>query len=101
MDYDRDGKLDLVVGNYVDWTPKKDIFCSLDGTHKSYCTPEFYAGVAPRLWHNLGNGKFEDVTHKAGLSGSAKTLGVTIFDYNNDGWQTFCWPMTHNRISSM
>ena len=86
VDYDRDGKLDLLVGNYVDWTPQKDIACSLDGTHKSYCTPESYAGVPPRLWHNLGNGKFEDVTQKAGLSGSTKTLGVTIFDFNNDGW---------------
>src|SRR5437763_4474344 len=87
VDYDRDGKLDLVVGNYVDWSPQKDIACSLDGTHKSYCTPESYAGVPPRLWHNLGNGKFEDVTKKSGLHDTAsKTLGVTIFDYNNDGW---------------
>ena len=87
VDYDRDGKLDLIVGNYVDWTPQKDIVCTLDGTHKSYCTPESYAGVAPRLWHNLGNGKFEDVTRKAGLyDPTSKTLGVTMLDYNGDGW---------------
>src|SRR5258708_12863593 len=87
VDYDRDGKLDLVVGNYVDWSPEKDIVCTLDGTHKSYCTPESYAGVPPRLWHNLGNGKFEDVTRKAGLfEPASKTLGVTTLDYNGDGW---------------
>jgi enediyne biosynthesis protein E4 len=61
VDYDRDGKLDLVVGNYVEWSPEKDLYCSLDGAHKSYCTPESYHGVSARLWHNLGGGKFEDV----------------------------------------
>lgn len=87
VDYDRDGLLDLVVGNYVDWTPQKDITCTLDGTHKSYCTPESYRGVSVRLWHNLGNGKFEDTTHKAGLYDPAsKTLGVTILDADGDGW---------------
>src|SRR5216684_1404986 len=87
VDYDRDGKLDLIVGNYVDWSPKKDVTCTLDGTHKSYCTPESYTGVPPRLWHNLGNGKFEDVTRKAGLfEPASKTLGVTTLDYNGDGW---------------
>ncbi len=87
VDYDRDGKLDLIVGNYVDWSPQKDITCTLDGVHKSYCTPESYFGVPPRLWHNLGNGRFEDVTRQAGLFDSAsKTLGVSVFDYNGDGW---------------
>jgi hypothetical protein len=87
VDFDRDGKLDLIVGNYVDWSPQKDVKCTLDGTHKSYCTPESYVGVPPRLWHNLGNGKFEDITRKAGLFDTAsKTLGVTVLDYNGDGW---------------
>jgi hypothetical protein len=87
VDYDRDGKLDLIVGNYVDWSPQKDIKCTLDGTNKSYCTPESYPGVAPRLWHNLGDGKFEDVTRKAGLyDPSSKVLGVTVLDYDGDGW---------------
>jgi hypothetical protein len=87
VDYDRDGKLDLIVGNYVDWSPQKDIKCTLDGTHKSYCTPESYPGVSPRLWHNLGDGKFEDVTRKTGLyDPSSKVLGVTALDYDGDGW---------------
>ena len=87
LDYDRDGKLDLFVANYVQWTQKNDLWCSLDGATKSYCTPESYKGNSSKLYHNLGNGKFEDVTEKAGLGDpTSKSLGVTVFDYNNDGW---------------
>ncbi|HEX2715041.1 MAG TPA: CRTAC1 family protein [Candidatus Acidoferrales bacterium] len=87
VDYDRDGHLDLVVANYVDWSPKNDIFCTLDGRQKSYCTPESYKGASPRLWHNRGNGSFEDVTRKAGLyDPTSKGLGVAILDYDQDGW---------------
>ena len=87
VDYDRDGKLDLVVSNYVQWSVPGDLFCTLDGTHKSYCTPESYKGTSIRLWHNLGHGKFEDTTQKAGLNDStSKSLGMAILDYNNDGW---------------
>ncbi len=87
LDYDRDGKADLFVANYVQWTLKTDLSCSLDGSTKSYCTPESYKGTRSRLFHNLGNGRFEDVTEKAGLGdSSSKSLGVTVLDYNNDGW---------------
>jgi hypothetical protein len=87
LDYDRDGKLDLFVANYVQWTPQGDLWCSLDGSTKSYCTPESYKGTSVKLFHNLGNGKFEDVTEKAGLSEpTSKSLGVAVVDYNNDGW---------------
>lgn len=87
VDYDRDGKLDIVVGNYVAWTQKGDLYCSLDGATKSYCTPESYKGVAPRLWHNNGNGTFTDLASKAGMGDAGnKTLGVAILDFNNDGW---------------
>ena len=87
LDYDRDGKVDLFVANYVEWTAKGDKFCSLDGSTKSYCTPETYKGTRSRLYHNLGNGRFEDVTEKAGLGdATSKSLGVTVLDYNNDGW---------------
>ncbi|HLX45518.1 MAG TPA: CRTAC1 family protein [Bryobacteraceae bacterium] len=87
LDYDRDGKLDLFVANYVQWTPQNDLYCSLDGSTKSYCTPESYKGTSSKLYHNLGGGKFEDVTSKAGLADpTSKSLGVAVLDYNNDGW---------------
>src|ERR1700760_22866 len=86
LDYDRDGKADLVIANYVDWSAPKDIHCSMDGKTKSYCTPESYKGESLRLYHNLGNGRFEDATKKAGLdNASSKSLGIVVFDFNGDG----------------
>lgn len=87
VDYDKDGRLDLVVGNYVQWTQESDLYCTLDGKNKSYCTPESYKGTAARLWHNRGDGTFEDVTQKAGLGEpTSKTMGIAVLDYDNDGW---------------
>jgi enediyne biosynthesis protein E4 len=87
LDYDRDGKADLFVANYVNWSLQKDLWCSLDGATKSYCTPESYRGTSSKLYRNLGGGKFEDVTQKAGLGdNTSKALGVVVFDYNDDGW---------------
>ena len=71
----------------VEWTPQGDLWCSLDGATKSYCTPESYKGTRSRLFHNLGNGRFEEVAEKAGLGDpTSKSLGVTVLDYNDDGW---------------
>src|SRR5271155_2275440 len=79
FDYDRDGKLDLFVTNYVRWSRENDLWCSLDGSTKSYCTPESFKGTSSKLYHNAGNGKFEDVTVKAGLAdASSKSLGVAV-----------------------
>ncbi len=87
FDYDRDGRLDLFVCNYVKWSPEHDVFCSLDGKHKSYCTPEAYRGQTCWLFHNRGNGTFEDVTATSGVfDSSSKSLGVALLDYDLDGW---------------
>jgi enediyne biosynthesis protein E4 len=87
FDYDRDGRLDLFVAHYVDWTMEKDLYCTLDGKTKSYCTPESYKGQSPALFRNLGNGTFEDTTKKAGVfDPSAKALGIALLDHNGDGW---------------
>jgi enediyne biosynthesis protein E4 len=87
FDYDRDGLLDLFVCNYVKWAPEHDVFCSLDGKHKSYCTPEAYHGETCWLFHNRGNGTFEDVTATSGIfDSSSKSLGVAMLDYDHDGW---------------
>ena len=66
FDYDRDGKLDLFVANYVEWSIEKDLFCTLDGKTKSYCTPESYKGQSATLYRNRGDGTFEDVTTRGG-----------------------------------
>lgn len=87
VDTSRNGHLDLLVANYVQWTPQTDLFCTMDGVHKSYCTPESYHGASLRLWHNNGNGTFTDVTKKAGLyDPTSKNLGIAVLDANQDGW---------------
>jgi enediyne biosynthesis protein E4 len=87
FDYDRDGLLDLFVCNYVRWSPEHDVFCSLDGKQKSYCTPEAYRGETCWLFHNRGNGTFEDVTARSGIfDSSSKALGVAMLDFDRDGW---------------
>ena len=87
LDYDRDGFLDLFVCNYVQWSPATDIYCTLDGVNKSYCTPESYTGATDRLFRNRRDGTFEDVTKKAGvLDPTGKSLGVVAFDFDGDGW---------------
>ena len=87
FDYDKDGHLDLFVGNYVHWSPETDLFCSLTGDTKSYCTPESYQGQSGTLYRNRGDSTFEDVTTAAGLRApSAKALGAVMLDFNDDGW---------------
>ena len=87
FDYDRDGHLDLFVCNYVNWSPEHDVFCSLDGKNKSYCTPEAYRGETCWMFRNRGNGTFEDVTAASGVfDTSSKSLGVAMLDFDHDGW---------------
>ena len=86
FDADRDGWLDLYTGNYIDWSPETDVWCSFGGK-KGYCTPEVYEGFPSRFYRSNGDGTFTDVTQEAGfLPARGKTLGVAQHDYNKDGW---------------
>jgi hypothetical protein len=86
FDYDRDGHLDLFVGNYCKWSMQLNRVCQ--GAFGKYvCPPEYYKGDPPRLYHNRGDGTFEDVTKKAGIYNTVgKNLGVAVFDVDDDGW---------------
>jgi len=87
FDYDNDGLLDLVVANYTIWTPETDIRCTKEGL-EIYCSPTYYKRVPHRLYHNLGHGKFEDVTEKSGFAAApGKGMGISIADFNGDGYQ--------------
>ncbi len=86
FDYDNDGLLDLVLSNYTLWTPQKDRRC-LRGDVDVYCSPTTYTRVPHRLYHNLGAGKFEDVTGRSGFGKAlGKGMGIGIADFNSDGW---------------
>ena len=86
FDYNKDGHLDLYVANYVEWSIENDLFCTLDGINKSYCTPESYTGQSSKLFRNRGDGTFADVSRIARIEdNTSKSLGVCIFDYNADG----------------
>jgi len=88
FDYDKDGWLDLVVTNYIEWTPKNNLWC---GEHRpgyrSYCHPGNYKGQRIKLYHNNHDGTFTDVSDASGVGKpEAKGMGVVLADFNNDGW---------------
>jgi hypothetical protein len=87
FDLDNDGLLDLIVSNYTTWTPETDRRCVREDGVDFYCHPKTYPGVPNRLYRNLGNGKFEDVTDASGIGKSlGRGMGIGIADVNNDGW---------------
>lgn len=88
LDYDRDGYLDLVVCNYIEWSPSNNLYC---GEHRpgyrSYCHPDNYRGQRIKLYHNNHDGTFTDVSVKSGVGvPEAKGMGVVCADFNHDGW---------------
>ena len=86
LDYDMDGHSDILVANYVQWSIEKDLWCSMDGSTKTYCTPESYNGQPSVLYRNRGDGTFEDVSARAGIDDpTAKALGIAVLDYDSDG----------------
>src|SRR6266403_27874 len=109
VDYDKDGKLDLVVANYVQWSVETDLYCTLDGKSKSYCTPESYKGTSVRLWHNRGDGTFEDATKKAVLAGVGRSdnsvaragMGVDAADYDHSGLPSILITNFSNQMVSL
>ncbi|MGH7171888.1 MAG: CRTAC1 family protein, partial [Gemmataceae bacterium] len=85
LDYDRDGKLDLVIVNYVDYDSSWE--CSAPGGGGDYCNPSVFAGRASRLYHNRGDWKFEDASLPSGLGRiTGPGLGVVCADFDGDGW---------------
>ena len=88
VDYDRDGWLDLYVGNNVTYRGiDHETVCPNPAGARDYCPPQIYGGMRDRLYHNLGNGRFEDVTAKALVGGKfGPALGVVAADFNGDGW---------------
>jgi hypothetical protein len=87
VDYDKDGHLDLYVAHYLDFTVRGNKECSTPAGERDYCTPKAYKAVPNRLFRNLGNGKFQDVTQSAGIASAiGPGLGVSSADFNGDGW---------------
>ena len=89
FDYDNDGRLDLVIANYVDWSPENNVWCGdRQPGRRGYCHPDVYHGQTPTLYHNNGDGTFTDVSRASGVGAKpGNGLAVVTFDYDNDGWQ--------------
>jgi enediyne biosynthesis protein E4 len=86
IDYDNDGRLDLFVSNYLDWTFETSKVCGPPGRRLS-CSPTMYKGEQNFLYHNNGDGTFTDVSAATGIAEHiGKGMGVAIADYNGDGW---------------
>jgi hypothetical protein len=89
FDFDNDGRLDLVVANYADWSPERNFWCGdRDPGMRSYCHPDDFRPQPPTLYRNNGDGTFTDVSQSSGLGlKGGNGLGVVTFDYDDDGWQ--------------
>ncbi|MGH9743989.1 MAG: CRTAC1 family protein [Candidatus Acidiferrum sp.] len=88
FDYDKDGWIDLLVTNYIDWSPKNNLWCGdRRPGYRSYCNPGNYRGQKTKLYHNNHDGTFTDVSDSSGVGKpESKGMGVVLADFNNDGW---------------
>jgi hypothetical protein len=87
LDYDRDGWLDLMVVNYAKFSTSSSPTCYAATSARDYCTPRAFAAPGNRLFHNRGDGTFEDVTARAGVDKEfGHGLGVIAADFDDDGW---------------
>ena len=99
FDFDKDGWLDLVVTNYIQWTPENNQWCGeRKPGYRAYCNPNNYKGQKTKLYHNNHDGTFTDVSDKSGVGlPESKGMGVVLADFRNDGWQDIAiandsWP---------
>jgi hypothetical protein len=87
LDYDRDGRLDLMVSQYTYWSPETDRRCRMPDGTEFYCSPTAVASVPHTLYRGLGDGKFEDVSAASGIaSARGKGMGIAVADFDGDGW---------------
>jgi hypothetical protein len=88
FDFDKDGWLDLVVTNYIEWTPNTNLWCGeRKPGYRSYCNPNNYHGQKTKLYHNNHDGTFTDVSDKSGIGApESKGMSMVLADFNGDGW---------------
>jgi hypothetical protein len=105
FDFDKDGWLDLVVTNYLDWSPKNNLWCGERAPgYRSYCNPNDYKGQKTKLYRNNHDGTFTDVSDKSGVGlPESKGMGLVLADFTNNGWPDIAiandtWPnfLFHN-----
>jgi enediyne biosynthesis protein E4 len=86
LDYDNDGRLDLFVSNYLDWSPQHSEVCGEPGRRLS-CSPVLYKGVHNFLYHNNGDGTFTDVSQATGIAQHVgRGMGLAVGDFDGDGF---------------
>jgi hypothetical protein len=88
LDYDNDGRLDLVVSHYTYWSPQTDVRCTYGDRGEIYCSPTRYDSVPHTLYHNEGGGRFKDVSEQSGFASArnGKGMGIAVADFDDDGW---------------
>ena len=88
FDYDNDGYLDLFVVNYAKWTPGYDRFCGDPARNlRVYCHPMYFEGLTNTLYHNRGDGTFEDVSQQSGIAKyQGRGMSLAFDDFDTDGF---------------